>query len=642
MRTRAGLKLLVVASAGLLAACGSGRPDYAPQSSPPEVMFNGAPPTYVSTGAVTLSITATDTDGVKAVYALCGAQRWAAVKQEDGTWLVTVQLPVVGANTVVVWAEDLTSPTPNSGQGMDSPYQITQTIIYDPTPPSVRYDASYGSYSDERTLQVLVDANGVARVPAAYSIGPRLAIPLGGDIYKASSRLSGGAMTASELETTNQNNVPVLRFLVPFSAGSSAPIDVPTYTAHVTCPSPCGDLPDASGSLLTSATPSSEEALFDLPVSSETIPALTQVQGPATISITITVRDEAGNTSTVPGFNYMVHVIGPPLAIAEDTQYGASLKPESTYAYHLSDNTFTNLWQGTLFPNSRVRLVRYVITNPTPDPVALQLSFAQDAQGSWRSVETWGRYNVSESWARGVSAVSLTDPTNSIAYTLDGLAFRDALFWKLPYSGSQRVSGYYYEGAHPCASDPGGLAYHRMGDRTNALICWDQVPSYVRTGTSETATFSASDVSVLSYRVAPELGGQEMTVTTDSTGTWSLVPGASGSTPGSLVTYVARSSEAPRTRPLQWNLNPTNDGNAAKNHYQTWDYNMWLHRSTYDRPTWAVYTSYRTGWYLESAEDHVFGTLLGNTKPLAGEAGVYGEVAPRLNVSLARVPLASH
>ncbi|HVO19912.1 MAG TPA: hypothetical protein VMU15_11685, partial [Anaeromyxobacter sp.] len=288
---------MALVPAALLGACGPGRPDYSPVRTPPEVKLAAAAPQYTASPALTLSVVATAVQGVKAVHALTGAVESDATREEDGTWQLTVQLGVVGKNAIAVWADDTASPTPNSGRGMDPPYQILLEVIYDPTPPSVTYDASYASYTDERNIQLLVDAHGVAELPAAYSIGPKYGIPLGGDIYKASSRLAGGPMAAAELETTNAGNIPVLRFDVPFDVNTASPILTPSFVAQVTCPSPCPELPEATGELLPSATPSDEYALFDLPLATETIPALAQVQGPATISITLTVSDAAGNTS---------------------------------------------------------------------------------------------------------------------------------------------------------------------------------------------------------------------------------------------------------------------------------------------------------------------------------------------------------
>jgi allophanate hydrolase len=122
-------------------------------------------------------------------------------------------------------------------------------------------------------------------------------------------------MKASELETTNANNIPLLRFVVPYNRNTDAPIQTPSFVAHVSCPPPCPVYPDATGELLPSATPDDQRALFDLPLATETIPALASLLGPADVSISLTVADAAGNEVAVPGFNFKFHAIGPPLAL---------------------------------------------------------------------------------------------------------------------------------------------------------------------------------------------------------------------------------------------------------------------------------------------------------------------------------------
>ena len=184
---------VAVAVGAGVAACGGDRPDYSALSTPPEVSFANAPPAYTASATLPLAIAARNPTGVRAVYALSGSQRFAARQQGDGTWVATVQLPVIGKNTVTVWAEDMASPMPNSGQGMDAPYQLVQDVLYDPTPPSVSYDAAFASYSDERNLQLDVDQNGIATVPPAYVAGAKVGVLPGGDFYKAWSRLSAGA-----------------------------------------------------------------------------------------------------------------------------------------------------------------------------------------------------------------------------------------------------------------------------------------------------------------------------------------------------------------------------------------------------------------------------------------------------------------
>ena len=634
---RAWLSLL--AGSLLSAACG-GRPDYSLRNAAPEVAFATAPPAYTATPSITLSVAATNPTGVKAIYALSGSQRWLAAQQEDGTWLVNLQLPVIGKNTITVWAEDTASPVPNSGQGMEAPYQLVQEVIYDPTPPSVTYDASFASYADERALQVAVDGNGIAVVPAAYSTLPKAGVMPGGGIYKAWSRLSAeGEMTASELETTNTRNIPVLRFAVPFNRNTDAPIEAPTYVAHLSCPSPCPDFPDATGQLLPAATTDDQRALFDLPLATQTVPALGELQGPAALSIALTVADAAGNSVAANGFNFGFHVIGPPLAVSKDTQYAAAAKPDSVYAYRLADQTYAALWQtGPQFPDYVARLARYIITNPIPETVALDLAYLQDPRGSWQAVESWYFYTIDEPIGANPDGTYTLDPNASKAYAIDGFTFHNPLFWRTPYGTMTGPLTQAEYGAFPCgAPSRDAYAAHRIGDRTAKYFCINALP-----GTPEVATFSSAEVSLFAYRVAAELQGQERAPDTDPSGRWLLVPPAAGGVPGTLVVYLARPVTASRTRALQWNMVPTTSGSAyLANHYQTWDYESWGWISFYNYPGHDIHIANRAGRYLARAQDLLSGTLAGTTQAYSG-AGLLGEPVDRLSLVFAGEPLAIH
>jgi hypothetical protein len=627
--------------AGLL-GCSGGRPGYSALSTPPQVSFAAAPPTYSASSTLQLSVSAQNPTGVRSVYALVGSQRFTAKRQDDGTWQVSVQLPVVGKNTVTVWAEDMGSPTPNSGQGMDAPYQLVQDVVYDPTPPSISYDPSFAAYSDERTLQLEVDQNGVPSVPPTYVVGAKAGVLPGGDFYKAWSRLGGGAdMTAAELETTNAKNVPVLRFIVPYNRNTDSPIQTPTFVAHVTCPPPCPEYPDATGQLLPSATPDDQRALFDLPLATETIPALASLLGAATLSITLTVADAAGNTATVSGFNFTFHTVGPPLAIAEDAEYAAASRPESTFAYHLADGSYASMWVvGPQFTSNKVRLARYFLSNPTPDPVAVLLDYAQDARGSWQAVESWTRFMVSDPLGRNADGnYTLNRMDASAAFTMDGFPFRNPMFWALPYGNLAGTVPQAEYAAHPCGSKSGGLILHRMGDSANKYVCSTKVSVDVFSTTPETGTFSTADVSVRPYRIAPELQGQERDP--DTVGNWVLVPAAAGGVPGTLVLYLARPVAAQRSRALEWNKAvAATEAAAVANHYQTWDYEFWWPYGSI-LPGYDTYLLMRTGAYLVTAQENLYGTLSVTTQAYAG-ASLLGEPVPRLSRSIAREPLFVH
>jgi hypothetical protein len=73
-----------------------------------------------------------------------------------------------------------------------------------------------------------------------------------------------------------------------------------------------------------------------------------------------------------------------------------------------------------------------------------------------------------------------------------------------------------------------------------------------------------------------------------------------------------------------------------------WDYELWwgpYHGVLY--PGYDTYTAFRMGAYLVSAQEHLYGTLVGTTQAYAGST-LLGESAPRLSVSFAREPLTVH
>jgi hypothetical protein len=595
------------------------------------------PPQYTVAASLTVNVTATSNLGVKAVYVSVGSTRTPAAKQGNGTWLAEITLPVVGHNIIAVWAEDSTSPTPNSGENSDVPYRLVADVNYAPTPPSISYDAAFGSYTDERSIQLAVDANGIAKMPAEYTIGPKLPIPPGGDIYKMSTRLSGGTMNAAELESTNNNNIPVLRFTVPHNPNIDPPLETPTYVAHVTCTG-CPEYPDQSGSLLVAAAADPQRALFDLPVSSETVPVLAHINGAATVSFTITARSSSSAQTTVPGFNFTFHVIGPPIAIAEDLQYGtnANTDKSATYAYHLGDNTYADLWKTSGFPTSQVRLMRYVITNPTPATIAAQLSYQQASQGSWQAFERWASYGIWEGFYRG-----FTDPSrlpscyDRKSFTRDGFTFQE------PFCVAAGTALSCWNGS-ATVSTTSGYVLHKVGDTAHQFTCATVDLTSFLESDLPTQVQSTGDITLELARVAPEYSGQERPPDLDQSGQWVLVPPAVGNSPGTLVVYLRRPAGAPRSQALQWNVNVSTDPSAEfMNHYQSFEYVQYLKRTS---PTsgYDYRMGYRRGHYLVSAEDRVYGTLSGRTQPYTTEGGLAGEALSRLSVVLQREPLFAH
>jgi hypothetical protein len=612
------LKELLPLCVVLLPACGGGgRPNYSQQTTPPEVAWDTTPPVYTVSPSLTVSVKATDTTmGVGNVFVLVGSQQTAASQQSDGTWQAAIALPVQGQNIVTVWAEDKASPTPNSGRGRGTPYELTVTVTYSPAPPSVTYDGTFTSYSDERGLQLVADANGIAKMPAQYTVGAKVPVVLGADVYKAVTRLSGGTMSAAELESTNAANVPVLRFAVVHNVNTDPPITAATFSADVTCSS-CPAYAIATGALLPSAYTDASHAYYDLPLAAETIPALPQITSTALVSVSVSITDATGATTIVPGFNVNFHLVGPPLAIVEDPQYAAALKPESTYAYRISDNSYSDMWNAAWWNNNEgvsrnyVRLLRYIVTNPAPVQVAIQPSFVQASGGSWRAAETW-------TWVSG------TEPNTS--WIIDGMSFSKALS-----RGGNGTSGCPTRGAGlPSCAYVNGLVWFHQNSSSTQYACAANLPTAVTSGGSESGTYSTSDAGVQGYRIATELGGQERDANRDSTGQWFLAPAASGGTVGTLLVYVTRPVAATRSRPADSTV---------------WGYDVWQYTGTNSPSKGCSYSNYSAFRYnsaLTSAQDELFGTLTASTSSYSDSTGAVGDSVQRLSVTVSRTPLATH
>ena len=76
------------------------------------------------------------------------------------------------------------------------------------------------------------------------------------------------------------------------------------------------------------------------------------------------------------------------------------------------------------------------------------------------------------------------------------------------------------------------------------------------------------------------------------------------------------------------------------NHYQTWDYEFWW-RYFGVYPGYDTFVLLRMGAYLAAAQENLYGTLSATTQAYTG-TNLLGEPVPRLSLTLAREPLATH
>ncbi len=591
--------------------------------TPPEISLASAPPTYSGSVNVRLSVNTIDASGTKAVYAQVGGTRLAA-NLVNGTWQVDLFLQSVGHNAVTIWAEDLAQPAPNSGLGRGAPYELDLDIIFDPDAPRAIYDGSFASYADERGLAVAAGADGLALVPASYTSGARVAIANGGEIYKAATRVSaGGPLDAAELESTNAGNVPILRFSVPFNEKVDAPISRADYTVTATCPG-CGTLPVAQGQFLASPTAGVGARLFDLPLSAETVPALVAPPGPVSLEVSVDLADAAGNVSRVTGFSFTFHVVGPPVAVSEDLAYAGYGDPRSTYPYRIqgtaiAGNSYATLFDpaASIFYGGQVRLARFVVSNPSPEPVAIRPSFAQSPTGSWKLTENWRRQSVVDQ----PEQVPRDGPGTASSRLIDGFTFHQATYWATPYgSPGYPMSGLTEVGPHPCGDRASGSPAHRLGDPFAKWVC---MPT-ASLASITTGVFANSAVAPAAFRGPQQGGGEVLPPDTDAAGTSLIVPGAAGGTPGTLVVYATRPTTVSRTRPLQVNVIGT------MNAYETYDYEVGMYAENWSLYYWGgpyvyeAYVLYKSGEYLVGSAESLDATLSVTTQGIQGKK-VVGE-----------------
>ena len=486
-------------------------------------------------------------------------------------------------------------------------------------------------------MSVAVDVNGRAILPATYILArAKAAVPSGGDIFKAATRLSGGALDITELESTNAANIPLLRFVVPFNADTESPIAQANYTATVSCLG-CVPLPVATGALNLSSTLRPGVALYVLPLALERVPSLRSIVGAGTLSVTLDVKDAAGNATTTSPFSFTFHVVGPPLAITEDTAFSTYGDRWSTYPFPIATGQYSQLWDPASFSGRNVRLVRYVVTNPAPEVVAFTTAYQQASGGSWKTIESWPAYTFREPGGQ-----FLDDFNSGTLFTLDGFTFMQYLKWAYPYgsSGAGIPPPKAETSAWPCALsyEQGGTPAHRIGDSGSRFVCAPPgVDLFARPTDIETAVFAAGDVNPEIYGEYYPTGGEMVPPTFDVSGQMPLIPAATAAGPGKVVVYLTRSSYLGRARPLLWGR-----GSGAPR-FETWDWQVWNRYFKWTYAYWQYHTfmAYRWGRYLSLSSETLDGTFTVTTRGMSS-AALIGEPLGVLSVTSQSRTVATH
>src|SRR5262249_29251190 len=186
-------------------------------------------------------------------------------------------------------------------------------------------------------------------------------------VWKTSVRLSAGeSVSAAALETMNGANTPFLQVGIPFNPATEAPISSVRYRIAV------NGAPDSTGALLPARRSAPGILYFELPLSAETVPALTSAtSSPVTFTVTLTATDAAGNAATVPllspepaiGGTFLFHVLGPPLFVEEDRTYPGRGDPQSIFPFSLAAGTYGSRFSG--IPGTEpTRVARFIVSNP--------------------------------------------------------------------------------------------------------------------------------------------------------------------------------------------------------------------------------------------------------------------------------------
>lgn len=578
-------------------------PVHVDRTPPSVVLAAPLPPRYVgaaSNGSVTLHLTSTDNGaGVQRVYAEAAGQVFDGVRTAAG-WDLTVQNLAVGDNAITIYAVDNAMPTPNSQVAASA------LITYVKDPPVVSSDKNQPAYIEESALLVQQSAPGVPIVPVQYAFQPNTSkvSPLGQAdlvnagtyrVLKAASRLSWGATPPTPAQLLGQDpsilNVPFLVFDV---TPSLAPTVSATYSVNCIASCPDGTSSQALGSgALWLLEQSGGKLRYVLPLTSDLFPALAWVTGPAPVlRVVVLVTDAAGNQQTLAPIDITFHVLSPPVLLVEDSSYSQAGDTASEYPYSASGGTYALAFDASpaRFINGQVRLVRYLLRNPIPQPVAVQLPLNS---GVWSSYEVWND---------DVAPF----PAPYQPYTApDGSALNTT--WDFgPGCG--------YPLFPSCYTSSTRRLTHSTGEQ-DAYFCDGRLPPTATTG-HPTQKASAALASV-AYQSTGAL--DESLSAVPLPGGYVRVPPASGSSPGMLAIYVVRPT-GPARPDLTWSAL------LRTPRYENWIEDFWIFTSsgtcTDESGATYVYQEFpgsRHVTYLASASSHIAGTLTVTSRGLASD-----------------------
>lgn len=627
--------------------------------TPPQVTITTAPPQYTNATTTTpIPVAAAVSDGSGAGVAATfltvaplpnsptAATGWSPTCSAlpgcgTVTWSARLASPNDGLQTLIVYATDNAVP-PNTGQGRVAPYVATATSFVDRTPPAPIVEA-FPAVLDEQGLNFQrTSSNGPPVMPVVYtyagtsrinlSTGPTGNPPVLPEIGKSPTRLSWGPTPpiGTELETTNEYNVPFQRIRVPFNSSSDSPIEQIAY--YSTSARFAGGVD--TGGPLNVAPLSATSNVFLIPFSKESAPLLAQAWPPgagpggrptAIVSAGFQVQDRAGNITRIQTPEFRIVTTAPPIAVVRDATYASRGDAKSIYTYRLSNQTYPQMFDST---NSNfqgddfLRHGRFVVYNPSNEPVALRFDFLSGT----------GQASTDELW----NAQEYRIPGNDLdSNPVDGIPFLLGYQWDDRGTFAAQC-GYDAQFQFPCAVNSSQVPVHVVGTTNPYVTCpnsWT-VPGFsTPVGTTFNSLRANPNTRQNLVRVfknaTTATTGVESTpadVITDATYSQVVLPAAVGTTPGTTAVYLGgrRLVMAGRqSRPLNYGGNPYN----ATPRYQFWYADYWRYDGRDGYTCAPQFPNTAVGWFrawrwydqLASASTGVLGgTNVGVTISAAG------------------------
>lgn len=575
---------------------------HAQRDTTPPTVTPGPVAPYTSAASVAITATAADAGaGIAAVYATNGSTTIAGTL--SGTTWTIADVPLSeGVNNIVVWAKDR-ADVPNGA----SDHGVSVRVVRDSSRPAPYLVSGAATYASEQGIRL---AN--ASVPATYVLASTAKVdPILNQVYKVASRLGWPATdppSAAELEGTNKYNIPFIQVAVPASA-SESPITSATFSLTVGGVTRTADLLP-----WRSPTSSDSRTVFDIPISSNFAPELATITAASfTVGVSASFTDAGGLSNSIAPQSVTFNVLGPPLFVQADGTYATLPDAMGAHRYRLADRTYHRLWDTSEvnFTNGNVRLLRYVVSNPAPYPVAVTATFGGSSD-AWTARERWD-------W----SSYRSLDEGAASASTCNGpSAPGDGALARFDVDGTQIT------GCEMTIAGPGTTPFcwdttefsHTPGYKrgpNDTVTMWGyfgvyetcrRVGRYPSTGSEETSSSSTASVELF----APGVGVQEI-APPQKTGGMAIVPAASGSAPGTLVMYVVR---------------PVNAASADRQKALTQTWNSFAADSAYQRRTeWflkynGVSGGYRIGTYYNFAVQEGWANLAAARELLTGTVGL--------------------